>query len=147
MKRVCAVSKKTLSPKNFAIILTKRIASPLFSIYDQSYDYSLLDVDFWRNLRLALSYAFDETDIRPSIWLDRRVTIGRTPFDETGPWISKEYRKHSRDTCNIKPLNKWWILVTFSWYQRFVYKNMRTPNNVFNGFSSYIGHWIRQYNI
>ena len=58
MKRVCAVSKNTLYPKNFAIILTKRIASPLFSIYDQSYDYSLLDVDFWRNLRLALSYAF-----------------------------------------------------------------------------------------
>ena len=50
--------KYILSPKNLIIILTKRIESPLLSIYDQSYDYSWLDVDFLRNLRLALSYAF-----------------------------------------------------------------------------------------
>ena len=53
MKGVCAVSKNTVSPKNFAIILRKRIASPLFSIYDQSYDYSSLDVDFL-DLKLRL---------------------------------------------------------------------------------------------
>ena len=68
--------KNTFFPKNLVIILTKRIASQLFSIYNynQSYDYTWLDVDFWRNLRLALSYAFDETDIRPSIWLNAIFT-------------------------------------------------------------------------
>ena len=47
--------KKTpLSLTNSIIVLTKRIALPLFSIYYQSYDYSWLDVGFWR----TLSYAY-----------------------------------------------------------------------------------------
>ena len=52
------------------IILTK--ASPLFSIYDQSYNYSWLyvDVDFWRNLRTP----FYETDIIPKSWLSTIFT-------------------------------------------------------------------------
>ena len=58
MKRVCAVSKKHIIPEELGHYSNEAEASPLFSIYDQGYDYTWLDVDIWRNLGLALSYAF-----------------------------------------------------------------------------------------
>ena len=61
MKTVCAVSKKHIISEELGYYSNKAdsVAIIYFEQYfDQSYDYSWQDVGIWRNLRLALSYAF-----------------------------------------------------------------------------------------